>query len=265
MNAEIFLLVLVLTLKSVSCQVDDVLALIQRDGYTGEAHDVETEDGYILKIHRVLPRSGSLKSHPVFLMHGLFATSADFIITGPEVALAYLLADNGYDTWLGNNRGSKFSMNANESHDEREYWDFSWHEIGYYDLACMIDHVLLQTQAHQVFFVAHSQGATSLLVLLSIRPEYNEKIIQGHLMAPAVFLGHTPHPFLRPLAEELESGLLDDYKYLDLAKIWEYGGSFADYLCDDNQTSIYCTVVLWWIFGANKNGVEVDIVSENQK
>lgn len=164
--------------------------------------------------------------------------------------------------FLGNARGSKFSMSANESHDGRDFWDFSWHEIGYYDLPCMLDHVLQETKMRQVFFVAHSQGATSLLVLLSTRPEYNEKIIQGHLMAPAVFLGHTPHPFLRPLANEVESGLLDDYKYLDLATIWEYGGSFADYLCDDNQTSIYCTVVLWWIFGANKNGVEVDIVSE---
>lgn len=78
---------------------DKVIELITDAGYEGEAHRVETEDGYLLKVHRLLPKTKDKQSErkPVFLMHGILATAADFLVTGPEIALAYLLADSGYD------------------------------------------------------------------------------------------------------------------------------------------------------------------------
>lgn len=78
---------------------DKVIELITDAGYQGEAHRVETEDGYLLKVHRLLPKTKDKQSEgqPVFLMHGILATAADFLVTGPEIALAYLLADSGYD------------------------------------------------------------------------------------------------------------------------------------------------------------------------
>lgn len=71
--------------------------LINFTGYKAEAHQVQTDDGYILKLHRVLKRVDVGRRYPVFLMHGIFMTSADFTITGPNVGLVYLLADRGYD------------------------------------------------------------------------------------------------------------------------------------------------------------------------
>lgn len=79
---------------------DGVVDLITTAGYQGEAHRIETEDGYLLKIHRLLPnpkKSRSIRRKPVFLMHGILATAADFLLTGPDIALGYLLADHGYD------------------------------------------------------------------------------------------------------------------------------------------------------------------------
>ena len=74
-------------------------------GYECKVYDVSTEDGYILKIHRILIKDQmEVSKGPVFLMHGLFGTAADYILTGPETALAYLLADQGYDVWMGNAR-----------------------------------------------------------------------------------------------------------------------------------------------------------------
>lgn len=96
-----FALTLFVTVNLVFCvakpQSDDVLELMEKAGYKGEAHKVITEDGYILKLHRLPPRSVNSTKPPVFLMHGLFAASADYLVTGPKTALAYLLADNGYD------------------------------------------------------------------------------------------------------------------------------------------------------------------------
>lgn len=190
---------LVLALTFLSCDFgsavllrtsDSVLQLIADAGYYGEAHQVVTEDGYLLTVHRVLPAfidQGRTRK-PVFLMHGIVATAADFLITGPNVALGFYLAQCGYDVWLGNARGSRHSMkHPIYSPDSKEFWQFSWHEIGYYDLAAMIDYILAVNRASQLFFIGHSQGTTTLLVLLSTRPEYNYKIAQAHMMAPSAF------------------------------------------------------------------------------
>lgn len=173
---------------------DNVIALIKKSGYKGEAHRVTTSDGYFLKIHRVVPKNNqTIKAKPVFLMHGMLATSADFLVTGPDVALGFLLSDRGYDVWLGNARGNKHSMNHKKfSNSSKQFWTFSWHEIGFYDLPVMIDYVLKVTGSSKTFYAGHSQGTTSLLVLLSTRPEYNEKIVEAHLMAPSAFRKKIP-------------------------------------------------------------------------
>lgn len=176
--------------------VDDVLGLIKSAGYKGESHLVETEDGYILKVHRVVAKKPNLLKKPVFLMHGLLAASADYVLTGPDLALAYYLSDAGYDVWMGNARGNKHSVKHKKySFNSKEFWTFSWHEIGFYDLPAMLDYTLKKTKSSKLFYVGHSQGTTSLLVLLSSRPEYNEKIIQGHLMAVSAFRNALPMEF----------------------------------------------------------------------
>lgn len=108
---------------------------------------------------------------------------------------AYLLADNGYDVWLGNSRGNDHCLNHRTlSVESKEFWDFSFHEIGFFDLPAMIDFVLNRTSSEKLFYVGHSQGTTSVGVLLATRPEYNGKIIQAHLLAPAIIMKNFPHP-----------------------------------------------------------------------
>lgn len=66
-------------------------------GYRSESHKLKTEDGYILKLHRVMPTNHTIHKGSAFLMHGLFRDSSDFLATGPQTALAYYLAEHGYD------------------------------------------------------------------------------------------------------------------------------------------------------------------------
>jgi pimeloyl-ACP methyl ester carboxylesterase len=158
--------------------VDDALDLIKTAGYQGEAHQVEPIDaGWILKVHRIPPKTKSTK-YPVFLMHGLFATSADYLVTGRKSALAFLLADNGYDVWMGNNnnndrsllecifkqanllgnaRGNRHAIINYQKANLKTIWDFSFHEMGLYDLPAMIDHMLAMTNSSKFFYVGHSQ------------------------------------------------------------------------------------------------------------
>lgn len=82
---------------------DDIVELIETAGYQSEVHKVETKDGYILKVHRIIVKKESLvPRRPVFMMHGLGSTAYDFVSTGKS--LGFLLSDNGYDIWLGNAR-----------------------------------------------------------------------------------------------------------------------------------------------------------------
>jgi pimeloyl-ACP methyl ester carboxylesterase len=165
-----------------------------------------------------VPRLG-----PVFFMHGMMATAGDYLMTGPKIGLremkiveqncftlkylflAFLLADNGYDIWFGNARGNDHSLRHKTlSFPDRAFWNFSWHEIGLYDVSAMIDFVLKKTNSAKTFYVGHSQGTTSLLVLLSTRPEYNQKIIQTHLLAPAIFMENFPHALSMPFVKDVE-------------------------------------------------------------
>lgn len=99
------------------------------------------------------------------------------------------MSDNGYDVWLGNARGNRHSSSHATLYPEsKRFWSFSWHEIGYYDLPAMFNHMLAETQKSAAYFIGHSQGSTAFLVMLTTRPEFNQKVIQGHLMATPAYM-----------------------------------------------------------------------------
>lgn len=259
-------ILLLLAVNSVLCATNDVLELVKNAGFKGEAYQVETEDGYLLMVHRILPSNGLrvASKRPVFLMHGMIATAADYVMTGPKIALAYYLADNGYDVWMGNARGSKHSTNHRSlSIDSGEFWNFSWHEIGFYDLPAMIDFMLMTTGSSKAFYVGHSQGTTSFVVCMSSRPDYNQKIIRAHLMAPAVFMSYLPHPFVRATAGEVKNGFFGNYKYLNFGQFYELSEMFSGVFCDVRSVTTLplCRNIILAIVGQNRHGIELDDVS----
>lgn len=116
-----------------------------RHGYLAETHTVVTEDGYLLNLHRIpcgRQGCGNGIRQPVFLQHGILASSADWVLSGPEKAIAFILADLGYDVWLGNSRGNSYSRHhTSMSNDDKKYWDFSFHEMAIFDLPAEINFI----------------------------------------------------------------------------------------------------------------------------
>ncbi|XP_059058795.1 lipase 3-like [Achroia grisella] len=232
----------------------NITQLLTKYGYPVEQHKVQTNDGYILTTFRI-PNDGPV----VFVMHGLFCSSDDFVTTGPGVGLAYLLADAGYDVWLGNARGTKHSRShISLSPSCAEFWDFSWDEIGRYDLPAMIDFVLNVTDQKQLVYIGHSQGTTSYFVLCSERPEYNDKIKVMIALSAVSYLYHCESPILRMLSAIIsllweaaqEVGIYEFLPHNALLKL------IISSICGNPATStIVCDNLVFLLLGPDYNQI----------
>lgn len=58
--------------------------MILNEGYPVETHEVMTFDGYLLTLHRIPARLGS---PAVFMQHGLFGSSFDWVLPGKHKGL----------------------------------------------------------------------------------------------------------------------------------------------------------------------------------
>jgi pimeloyl-ACP methyl ester carboxylesterase len=237
--------------------------LIRKHGYPAERHTVRTSDGYLLEMHRIpySPHNTTAEGRqPVFLMHGLLDSSSTWVVMRPGNGLAYLLADLGYDVWMGNARGNRYSRNHvtfdpdGRRSDRRRFWEFSWHEIGTTDLPAMIDYVLGQTGYEKLHYIGHSQGTTSFFVMASERPAYNDKILSMQALAPVAFMSNLRSPFVRAASYFLNTldtatSVLGIYEFLPTSELLALGGQAA---CrDEAWTQALCYNVLFLIAGFN--------------
>lgn len=62
------------------------------------------------------------------MQHGLIDSSDTFIVNDPDKAPAFIMAKNGFDVWLGNSRGNKYSRRHVSLNPDKDaaYWNFSW-------------------------------------------------------------------------------------------------------------------------------------------
>lgn len=176
----------------------NISQIISYWGYPYETYDVVTEDGYILGIYRIPHGRGCPKTAPkpvVYLQHGLVASASNWICNLPNNSLAFLLADVGYDVWLGNSRGNTFSRkHLKFSPKSPEYWAFSLDEMANYDLPATINFILEKTRQEQLYYVGHSQGTTIAFIAFSTNPELAKRIKIFFALAPVTTVKYTQSP-----------------------------------------------------------------------
>ncbi|CAK1598737.1 unnamed protein product [Parnassius mnemosyne] len=169
----------------------DSVQLITKYNYPVQKHLVVTEDGYLLNIFRI-PKRGT----PVLLVHGIGDSSDSWMVLGPKSSLAFRLADAGFDVWLFNSRGNKYSKGHVKNLSKKQYWNFSFEEMGSKDLPATIDYILSATSESKLSYVGFSQGTTIFFVLCSMRPTYNSKINQAILLAPVAEINNIKIPLI---------------------------------------------------------------------
>ncbi|QIW95238.1 hypothetical protein AMS68_000756 [Peltaster fructicola] len=188
--------------KSVSTAIahaEDFVELCDLYGYQVEEHVVQTGDGYLLGVHRlgwkkgeeeerINAGPGSKQKKVVYLHHGLMMNSEVWVcMTEKERCLPFLLVDQGYDVWLGNNRGNKYCRKSlHHRPTDTAFWDFSMDQFAFYDIPDSINYVLATTHQTSLSYIGFSQGTAQAFAALSIHPALNEKVDVFIALAPAM-------------------------------------------------------------------------------
>lgn len=159
-------------------------------GYKAEEHIVQTADGYLLGVHRIRGRRGLIsKNKVVYFHHGLLMNSEIWICNlDSENCLPFILADLGYDVWLGNNRGNKYSKkHVTMAPNSKDFWDFSIDNFALFDIPDTINYILnVVGDQKKVVYIGFSQGSAQAFAALSIHPSLNRKVELFIALAPAM-------------------------------------------------------------------------------
>ena len=150
--------------------------------YKLESHEVETEDGYLLTLFRIKGKKFTHLTednnnnvnlntkHPILFQHGLLDSSDGWLCNEEHLNLPLIMCNLGFDVWLSNSRGNKYSRKHIKYNPDTDYefWAFSFEEMGYYDLPPIINHILLSNKNHnKLHYIGHSQGTCMLFAALS--------------------------------------------------------------------------------------------------
>ncbi|ROT79547.1 triacylglycerol lipase [Penaeus vannamei] len=262
--------------------------IIQARGYPAQTHHVTTSDGYVLELHRI-PRgrgaAGGARASTlsmsslqnkifnrgknssintkengkvVFLQHCLLCSSADFVMNDPDQALAFILADLGYDVWLGNVRGNVYSRrHVRLSPNQREFWDYSINEIARYDVPAMLTYVREVTGSPTISYVGHSMGTAVFFAMMNYHPQINNWVRVMAAMAPVAYLHNSRffkiyEDYLELLDVTtaklgIEEFLMNDPGFAKLASV----------LCSPlSPVKFICSAIRLFLFGLNSDYVD---------
>ncbi|KAM9986939.1 hypothetical protein ACTFIY_011374 [Dictyostelium cf. discoideum] len=198
----------------------NISQLIAKQGYLVENHFATTKDGYIISLQRIpnginnnnkkLFKSNDKKlKASVILQHGLEDIGTTWVFQEIRYqSLGFILADEGYDVWISNVRGTRYSnKHLKYNVNDDQYWDFSFDEMSEFDLPSMVDYIINVTGNNKVNYIGHSQGTTMGFIGFKEGSELSKKINTFFALAPVARVTHCKSPLFNFLVN-LKFGLI---------------------------------------------------------
>jgi len=167
------------------------------------------------------------KNRPVLIVHGLTDCSSSYL---NKKVFTWYLINRGFDVWFGNSRGSCFVNNKiNENLGERDLYDYSFTEMGQYDVPAFFNKVLSHypeksRKTQKIIYFGHSQGTSQMFVALS-DPKTKE-FIRAHT---EIFFALSPIAYLTKISHSILLWASDKESALDFAsKVMHVWGGGLD-------------------------------------
>lgn len=236
----------------------NVTQIIRYNGYPAEEYSVVTDDGYIIYIQRIPSgRNQDPSTGPkpvIFLQHGLLCSSSNWVINLPNEGFAFVLADAGFDVWLGNVRGNTYGLrHVKYPVHSDEFWNFSWDEMASQDLPAMLNFVTNKTSQSSIYYAAHSQGTLMAFAEFSRNKELAKKVKKFFAMGPVATVGHMESPikYLADAIDEIEI-LFDIFGVRDFLPSDAIIHWLAKHVCSDKDLETFCSDIIFIICGFDK-------------
>lgn len=159
-------------------------------------------------------------------------------------APAFMLANLGYDVWLGNNRGNKYSRNhMSINPEEKSFWDFSFHEMGLHDIPAIVNFIKKETDQDKITYIGHSQGTCQFFAGMTLLPDFYEKSFNGMIaLGPVSNLEFVSSPLIRTLVDYHLDYILDKAGFTEVLPNKNALISFDKFVCD--HIPMVCNMLL---------------------
>jgi len=177
-----------------------------------------TPDGYFLSLQRIPHGRNNPKATKgvVLLQHGLTSDATSWVLNNPSESLPFILADNGYDVWMGNDRGNGISMtNIHYTPEQAAFWNFTWDQMASYDIPTTINYILAYTKANSLSYIGVSEGTTIAFAGFE-NPAVASKVNLFVALAPVAYVYHQKSLVFSVLAD------LDGDEILEILGLTEF-------------------------------------------
>ena len=183
--------------------------IVDENGFKAENFLVTTADDYNISLYRIpgaKTEDEGTKKPAVLVVHAQDCDMMEWLWNDSDKANALTLARAGYDVWLGNNRGNKYS-NTHKTLTTKDaaYWDYYQQDMAEKDLPAFIDFVTETTGLEKISYIGHSEGTTQMFMGASLNPDYfKEKINLFIALAPVASTANISSPIAKMLSPHIK-------------------------------------------------------------
>jgi gastric triacylglycerol lipase len=136
----------------------------------------------------------------VYLQHGLADSSDTWIVNEEHLSPAFQLANLGYDVWLGNSRGNRYSTKT-LSPSVLDFWSFSFHDMAMFDLPAAFRYISSKTNK-KIHYIGHSQGTLIMFIALTQQiKDIEENLLTFNAFGPVAYLNHQKSALMNDLSK----------------------------------------------------------------